>query len=168
MAAPKQGAWRRTSLERIQKSGLTIYDPLVDRPDLFIDNRTLERFLDAQLKGFNLAYPNRTRSKVVKQRICEILGYPIPASFAKTRPRFPGQNFDTSVQQANNFQPWNEGIDPSRRYVFVRVNSSGIVVRVKVASGEIIAELDTTGTLTHKYQAKSRSPVHSIGTGVDN
>jgi hypothetical protein len=157
------------TIRAITASGLTIYDNLQDRPDLFLNNETLEEVLNKGLSGFNLDYENRTRSKVVKARICEILGYSAPNRFKRTRPRFPGQNFDTAVQKANNFQPVNEGIDPSRRYVFVRVDANGVVTRVKVVSGEALAEYDTRGTLTKKFQAKSRQPVteSSLVSGAD-
>jgi hypothetical protein len=109
--------------------------------------------------GFDLNYPLRTRSKVLKSKICEILGYPVPASFKKSRPRFPGQDFDTYVQKSNNLQIWNEEIVPTRRYVIIRLDEASQVTGVRVVTGEVLARLDTTGTLTKKHQAKSRQPV---------
>jgi len=47
----------------------------------------------------------------------------------------------------------------SRRYVLIRVDDDQIVTRVKVVTGDVIAKLDPTGTLTTKYQARSRDPV---------
>ena len=44
----------------------------------------------------------------------------------------------------------------SRRYVLIRVNERDVVTKVKVVTGEVIAAFDTTGTLTHKYQAKAK------------
>lgn len=81
------------------------------------------------------------------------MGYPVPTSFRKTRPRFPGQAFDTYVQKANNLQVWNEDLAPTRRYVLIRVSDDSIITRVKVVTGDTLAQLDTTGTLTQKYQA---------------
>ena len=104
-------------------------------------------------------YPLRTRSKVLKTSVCVALGYPVPKSFRRTQPRFPGQNFDTHVQKANNLQIWNEEVAPLRRYVLVRVSDDQRVTRVKVVTGEMIAKLDRTGTLTTKYQARSRITV---------
>lgn len=144
---------------RICKSGLSIYDNLDDRPDLLIDHINLERILNSSLVGLHLDYPLRTRSKVIKAAVCQALGYPVPKCFRKTQPRFPGQNFDTYVQKANNLQIWNEEISASRRYVLIRVDGNSTVTKVRVVTGEVIARLDTTGTLTHKYQAKARSPV---------
>lgn len=83
-----------------------------------------------------------------------MLGYPIPASFEKTQPRFPGQLFDTYVQKSNNLQVWNEELSATRRYVLIRVSREDVVTRVKVVTGATLALLDTTGTLTQKYQAR--------------
>lgn len=144
---------------RIRKSGLSIYDSLEARPDLFIDHGSLQRILTAALVGLDLDFPQRTRSKVVKAAICTALGYPVPSSFRRTRPRFPGQNFDTYVQKANNLQIWNDEAQASRRYVLIRVDERRKVTKVRVVTGDLLASLDSTGTLTHKFQAKARSPV---------
>ena len=97
----------------IRNSGLSIYDPISpDDCDLYIPLYALERILSDAMIGLSLAgLPLRTRSKVVKTEICKALGYPIPRSFAKTQPRFPGQNFDTYTQKSLNVQIWNEEID---------------------------------------------------------
>lgn len=62
--------------------------------------------------------------------------------------------FDTYVQKSNNLQVWNEELSPSRRYVIIRVTDAGTVSRVKVVTGDSLAILDRTGTLTSKYQAQ--------------
>ena len=41
----------------------------------------------------------------------------------------------------------------------IRVDDAQVVTRVKVVTGDVIAKLDPTGTLTTKYQAKSREPI---------
>ena len=140
----------------IRKSGLTIYDPIRnDDPDLWVPTRALELLLDGGLRGLDLAgLANRTRSKVIKEEVCKALGYPIPARFTKTKPRFPGQNFDTYGQKKNNLQIWNEECAPTRRYVIIRISDSFVVQRVKVVTGDKLLELDKTGTLTQKYQAR--------------
>jgi hypothetical protein len=140
----------------IRKSGLTIYDPIkVGDPALWIPTPELQALLDAGLRGLSLAgLPLRTSSKVVKTKVCEALGYPVPKSFKKTQPRFSGQLFDTYRQKSNNLQVWNEELSPTRRYVIIRVSDNDIVTRVKVVTGEALALLDTTGTLTRKYQAR--------------
>ncbi len=143
-------------VDAIRNSGLSIYDPISNYdPNLLIPTFELEELLNEGLVGLQLQeLPLRTRSKVVKQRICEILGYPVPSSFEKTQPRFPGQLFDTYVQKSDNLQIWNEDLAQNRRYVIVRVNEGDLVTRVKVVTGDRLAELDTTGKLTQKYQAR--------------
>jgi len=143
----------------IAKSGKSIYDSLHDSPEHFFAGIDLESILGDSLLGFDLNYPLRTRSKVLKSRICEILGYPVTTSFKKSKPRFPGQDFDTYIQKSNNLQIWNEEIVPTRRYVIIRLDDSSKVIGVRVVTGEVLARLDPTGTLTKKYQAKSRKPV---------
>ena len=101
----------------IRQSGLTIYDDIDPRDDrLYIPTYALEVILSDSLVGLSLSgLALRTRSKVVKRAICEALGYPIPRSFAKTQPRFLGQNFDVYTQKSMNVQIWNEEVDGNRR-----------------------------------------------------
>jgi len=140
----------------IKASGFSIYDEIpIGHPTLWIPAPQLERLLQDGLQGMSLAgLPLRTRSKVVKESICRVLGYPIPKSFKKTQPRFPGQFFDTYTQKSNNLQIWNEELSASRRYVIIRVSDTDEITRVKVVAGDALAILDTTGTLTQKYQAR--------------
>src|SRR5215471_13004114 len=94
----------------IASSGKSIYDPIeIGDPQLWIPSVALEAILNKALPGVRLAgLPLRTRSKVVKELVCDAIGYPRPATFKKTNPRFPGQNFDTYIQKSNNLQIWNE------------------------------------------------------------
>jgi hypothetical protein len=141
----------------ISKSRFTIYDRLNGHPELFFDIAELEKLLTDKLVGLALGeYPIRTRSKVFKSAVCEALGYPVPTTFQKTQPRFPGQDFDTYVQKANNLQVWNEEVSPTRRYVIARPDSDGVIQAVRVITGEALAKLDQTGTLTKKYQARRK------------
>ncbi|HEV2399369.1 MAG TPA: hypothetical protein VGS27_20650 [Candidatus Sulfotelmatobacter sp.] len=141
----------------VKKSRLSIYDLLDDHPELFYTVDELEQLLGERLAGLSLAkLPLRTRSKKFKSAVCEALGYPIPASFQKTQPRFPGQDFDTYVQKADNLQIWNEEVAPTRRYVLARPDSHDVIEAVRVVTGEALAELDKTGTLTKKYQARRK------------
>lgn len=146
----------RNYVKSIADSGLTIYDPIeIGDPELWVPTPELEAILDEKLRGISLAgLALRTRSKVVKESVCRALGYPVPSSFKKTQPRFVGQMFDTYAQKSNNLQVWNEELSPSRRYVILRVDESDKIARVKVVNGEELAQLDTTGTLTQKYQAR--------------
>jgi len=143
-------------VDAISHSGLSIYDSIqIGEPNLWIPTPELESLLDKGLRGFSTSgLAIRTRSKVVKEQVCRILGYPMPPSFKRTKPRFPGQCFDTYVQKSNNLQVWNEELSSTRRYVLIRVSGNGMVERVKVVTGDMLAFLDTTGTLTQKFQAR--------------
>ncbi|MCR4317414.1 MAG: restriction endonuclease [Planctomycetes bacterium] len=140
----------------IRRSGLSIYDVIeASDPELWIPANIVEELLDTWLRGVSLeGLPLRTRSKVVKIKVCEALGYPIPRAFKKTQPRFIGQMLDTYIQKSNNLQIWNEEISPSRRYAIIRVGENNVISKVKVVTGDYISILDTTGTLTQKYQAR--------------
>ena len=157
----KQDSHERLSeyRKRIQESQLTIYDSLDGSPKLLIPITDLEAILRSSLQGMLLDFPIRTRSKHVKSAICEAIGYPVPKSFRKTQPRFPGQDFDVYVQKSNNLQIWNEALDANRRYVLVRVGEDLRVTTVRVVSGHQLVKLDTTGTLTRKLQARA---VHRV------
>jgi hypothetical protein len=134
---------------------------LASHPQLLVPDAELERLLAAGLDGLRLNLPLRTRSKILKSRVCEVLGYPVPASFKRTRPRFPGQDFDVYVQKSLNLQIWNQEIVGTRRYVLVRLDEQDVVTAVRVVRGSDLAAFDKTGTLTIKYQAKSIHPVTS-------
>ena len=151
-----RGTGPQRYVEAICRSALSIYEPIdVGDPELWIPTPELEQLLNAAIVGVSLAgLPLRTRSKAVKEHVCRALGYPVPPSFRKTQPRFPGQCLDIYVQKANNLQVWNEEITPTRRYVIVRVGKGDVITRVKVVAGDRLALLDTTGTLTQKYQAR--------------
>lgn len=140
----------------IRKSGLTIYDPIeIGDPKLWIPAPALETILNQALKG--LSYPGlpiRTRSKRLNEAITHALGYPVPLSFKKTKPRWLGQQFDKYGQQANNLQIWNDEPESTRRYVVIQISAEDVVTKVRVITGDSLARYDTTGTLTQKYQAR--------------
>jgi hypothetical protein len=139
----------------IQSSGFNIYSPIEIGDDcLWIPSPHLETLLNQKLTGLNLdGLALRTRSKVVKMAVCEALGYPVPKSFKKTQPRFFGQQLDTYTQKSNNLQIWNEELSPTRRYALIQISDNDIIMKVKVVNGQELALLDTTGTITTKYQA---------------
>ena len=143
----------------IKSNNLSIYDPISYEDKYFyIPIYDLEYILSKALIGISLVgLPLRTRSKFVKSQICQALGYPVPTSFKKTRPRFIGQNFDVYTQKSNNVQIWNEEVDANRRYVFLQVNQEDVIGSVRVITGEELVKYDKTGTLTKKFQAKMRS-----------
>ena len=154
----------------IRNSGLTIYDHIPRKlASLKIPDKQLERILSSALRGMSVNLPPRSRSKAVKAKICEALGYPVPKCFEKTQPRFPGQNFDTYVQKSNNLQIWNEEVSPARRYVLIFVSKEDLITHVRVLNGESIALLDKTGTLTQKYQASliDQSGASKLFSGCD-
>ena len=93
----------------------------------------------------------------MKSKICEVLGYPIPKSFKKTQPRFPGQNFDVLIQKSTNVQIWNESLDSNRRYILIQISEDDKIINLKIITGDILAKYDTTGKLTSKYQATMKS-----------
>jgi len=146
----------RQYADAIRASGLSIYDPIQpNNPKLWIPTWALEVLLNEALVGVSLSgLPLRTRSRIVKGLVCKALGYPVPTCFRRTKPKFPGQSLDVYTQKANNLQIWNEELSPTRRYALIGVSSEGVITRVKVVSGETLARLDTTGTLTQKYQAR--------------
>lgn len=154
----------------ISQSGLSIYDTINPaNSNLYIPTDALEIILANHMVGLSLeGLPLRTRSKVVKQKICNALGYPIPRSFAKTQPRFPGQNFDVYTQKSMNVQIWNEEVDGNRRYVFFQVSDNDVITAVKVITGDILAQYDRTGTLTRKYQATMISYGKNICSNDDS
>jgi len=96
----------RKYVTNITQSGLSIYDPIeLGDPNLWIPTPDLQGLLNDGLVGMSLhGLRLRTRSKVVKQAVCRVLGYPVPKSFKRTRPRFPSQRFDTYIQKANNLK----------------------------------------------------------------
>lgn len=140
----------------LQSSGFDIYQPIeVGDVNFWIPTPHLETLLNQALTGLDLrGLALRTRSKVVKTAVCAALGYPTPKSFKKTQPRFLGQRLDTYTQKSNNLQIWNEELSPTRRYAIIQISDQDIVLRVKVVNGQELALLDTTGTITTKYQAR--------------
>ena len=142
--------------EAIHASGLDIYAAIaVSHATLWIPSAHLEALLNQTLTGLSLSgYALRTRSKVVKQAVCAALGYPVPKSFKKSKPQFFGQQLDTYTQKSNNLQIWNEELSPTRRYAIIQLSDEDIVLKVKIVDGLELARLDTTGTITSKYQAR--------------
>jgi len=142
-------------IRKIAERNINIYETITVGSELWIPSNVLENLLNQALNGVSLkGLALRTRSKVVKEKICEALGYEIPSRFKRTHPRFSGQDFDTYIQKSNNLQIWNEEISGTRRYVLIRVSDKDIITSVKVVTGDVLEKYDTTGTLTQKYQAR--------------
>ena len=100
----------------IENSKLTIYDPLTPQDEKYwYSDAELEFILKEYMLGKSyIGQATKTRSKSINQDICRALGYPIPSTFKRTRPRFLGQNFDKYAQQKNNLQIWNEEVSLTR------------------------------------------------------
>ncbi len=141
--------------KKIQGSNLTIYDKIdVGDEDFWLTADEIEYLLNSGMNGLSVdGLKNRTRSKVLGQKICESLGYPVPSVFKKTKPKFYGQNIASYSLKANNFQIYNEDIEPERRYVVIDITPSLEVGNIVVIDGVDLANYDTTGVLTKKYQA---------------
>lgn len=140
----------------IEASGFNIYSPIeVGDANFWIPTLQLEALLREGLIGLDLAgLPNKSRSKVVKQAVCSALGYPVPDSFKKSKPSFLGQQLDTYSLKARNLQIYNEELSPTRRYALIKLSEQAIITEVRVVNGQELAILDTTGTITTKYQAR--------------
>lgn len=143
-------------VSNIRNSKKTIHDPIeIGDPNLWIPDHILEQILNDKLCGLDVSsYAVKSRSKIVKQKVCEALGYPIEETFPKLQPRFTGQNFDTYNQKSRNLQIWNEEISAERRYVIIGIDTNDIIYKVKVINGAELSLLDTTGKITTKYQAR--------------
>lgn len=170
---PVQKSPHRTDaiVDAVRSSKLSIYDSLSSRhSELWIATGDLETILDRALTGLSLqGIPLRTRGKIAKAHVCQALGYPVPASFKRTQPRFPGQDLDVYTQKSDNLQIWNDALQPTRRYALLRLGAADTVRTVRVVTGEALARLDTTGTLTHKYQARliTRTPFPELVSAAD-
>lgn len=151
-------------VEALRNSGITIYDAVdEDDPTLWIPTEELGEVLSDALVGVTVrGLPPRTRSKKIKEQVCVALGYPVPASFRRAGPDFPGQQLDIYVQKSRNLQIWNERVDLDRRYAIVIVGEQDRISRAIVLSGSKLAALDSTGTLTHKIQARWSSGGQSL------
>jgi hypothetical protein len=140
--------------EAVSALGFDIYTPLTAHPEAVYTTAELEALLRHELVGESYNAPIRTRAKLAKQAVAAALGYPVPSSLRKTKPRFPGQDLDVYVQQSDNLQIWNDEVSPTRRYAVLRLNGESRVTAIRVVEGVELAKFDKTGTLTTKYQAK--------------
>lgn len=133
---------------------MDIYTKLDENSDNWIDDKDLLEKIKEGFTNFSTGkVAVRTRKKLFKEKICQILGYDIPKTFTKTKPMFPMLNFDLYIQESNNLQIWNEKIDFDRRYIIVNVNDIGEVKKIRILDGKTLSVFDTTGKLTTKLQA---------------
>jgi hypothetical protein len=142
--------------ERIAANQPSIYD--ASHQDLVYDTAALQALLGREVVGQRAPGAIRTRSKHIKQLVCAALGYPDPGIFSKTHPQFPAQDLDVHGQQSNNLQIYNEtDLDPRRRHAVFRIDDQDWITAVRVIDGETLSRLDSTGTVTSKFQASRRS-----------
>lgn len=140
---------------RITAENIDLYSsPVTARSDLFFSPMQLEVLLKDELVGSTelAEKPVKTRANVAKRIVCEALGYTPPRSFKHVNPRLPHLSADVYAQQANNLQIWNESVDAERRYIIL-ILRDGEIVDVRVVAGADLAQYDTTGKLTSKFQA---------------
>ena len=124
---------------------------------------------------------NVQKSQWAKLQIIELLGYQRPSGLRtkqakQSKPKFIHQLFDIFVQSSRNLQFWNyvpysdtiipgewnvESESPYRykdcRYLLVFHNPEGVILKTAIVSGNKLAEWDTTGTQTIKWQASASS-----------
>jgi hypothetical protein len=155
----------RTVRSAIREHKPSIYDPpATELTGDFYTPHELEDLLRAELIGRTDlgGLPVRTRSKIAKTLVCEALGYAAPVSFKRVNPRLPHPNADVYAQQSTNLQIWNQEVDAARRYVILILRDDSIA-DVNVIAGADLAQFDTTGTLTSKFQANR---IHEGGGSV--
>lgn len=140
---------------RIAHRGVDLYnEPATADSELFYSPEELQAILRAELIGrVDLAdLAVKTRANVAKSIVCSALGYTPPRSFKHVNPRLPHPAADVYAQQANNLQIWNEAVDAERRYIIL-ILRDGEIIDVRVVAGADLAQYDTTGKLTSKFQA---------------
>ena len=120
------------------------------------------------------------KSQWVKFQIIELLGYEKPSGLRtkqarQSKPKFIHQLLDIFVQSSRNLQVWNyipyaDIIIPGEwnaesefpycykdcRYLLVFHNPEGFILKTTLVNGNTLAEWDTTGTQTIKWQATAR------------
>jgi hypothetical protein len=81
--------YRNKFIDNISRKKISIYDKInVNDAKLWIPTDELEKIFNKNLIGFSLnGLALRTRSKVLKAKVCEVLGYPIPDSFKNVAQR---------------------------------------------------------------------------------
>lgn len=151
--------------QEIRASQPSIYDPpATELTGLFYTPTELDALLRKELVGRTdlQDLPIRTRSKVAKTLVCEALGYTAPTTFTKVNPRLRHLNVDVYSQQSTNLQIWNQEVDAARRYVIL-ILKDDTIADIRVIAGADLAQFDTTGTLTSKFQANR---IHEYGGSV--
>ncbi len=164
---------------QLSRQNFLIFCP-PNQDSLFTEDEILELTTPIlnQVIPHNLS--NVQKSQWVKFQIIELLGYQRPSGLRtkqarQSKPKFIHQLLDIFVQSSRNLQVWNyvpysntvisgewniESESPYRykdcRYLLVLHNPEGLILKTAIVSGNKLAEWDTTGTQTIKWQASAR------------
>lgn len=120
----------------------------------YIPSDLLESYLSTELNGLDVSgMRNKTRSKYIKQNICELLGYGTVQRFKRGQKDIPGQVCDVFSLAANNMQVYNHKLDPHSRYIVVNIDRETMKVKnVRVTTSDVLNEYHSDNW-TSKYQA---------------
>ena len=151
-----------------------------NRDSLFTEDEILELTSPILNQEIPHDLSNVQKSQWVKLQIIEFLGYQRPTGLRtkqarQSKPKFIHQLLDIFVQSSRNLQVWNyvpyaDIIIPGEwnaesefpycykdcRYLLVFHNSEGFILKTTLVNGNTLAEWDTTGTQTIKWQASAR------------
>ena len=151
-----------------------------DQDSLFTADEILELTTPILNQTIPHNLPNVQKSHWVKLEIIELLGYQRPSGLrtkqaTQYKPKFIHQLLDIFVQSSRNLQFWNyvpysdsiipnqwnvESESPYRykdcRYLLVVHNPERVILKTILMDGNKLAEWDTTGTQTIKWQASAR------------
>lgn len=174
----------KISLIQEAEAQLSPQNFLIFRPpnqdSLFTEGEILELIAPIlnQVIPHNLS--NVQKSQWVKLQIIELLGYQRPTGLRikqakQSKPKFIHQLLDVFVQSSRNLQVWNyvpyaDIIIPSEwnverefsyrykdcRYLLVFHSPEGVILKTTLVDGNKLAEWDTTGTRTIKWQASAK------------
>ena len=151
-----------------------------NRDSLFTEDEILELTSPILNQEIPHDLSNVQKSQWVKLQIIELLGYEKPSGLRtkqarQSKPKFIHQLLDIFVQSSRNLQVWNyipyaDIIIPGEwnagsefpycykdcRYLLVFHNPEGFILKTILVNGNTLAEWDTTGTQTIKWQASAR------------
>lgn len=151
-----------------------------DQENLFTKDEIIELTTPILNQVIPRDLSNVKKSQWVKLEIIELLGYQRPSGLRtkqarQSKPKFIHQLLDIFVQSSRNLQVWNyvpyadtiipgewnlENESPYRykdcRYLLVFHNPEGVILKTTLVNGNKLAEWDTTGTQTIKWQASAK------------
>lgn len=164
---------------QLSRQNFLIFCP-PNQDSLFTEDEILELTTPILSQVIPHHLSNVQKSQWVKFQIIELLGYQRPSGLRtkqamQSKPKFIHQLFDIFVQSSRNLQVWNyvpysdtiisgkwniESKSPHRykdcRYLLVFHDSEGFILKTTLVNGNTLAEWDTTGTQTIKWQATAR------------